>query len=692
MSIFLTQSEKEQLDCCRIKYPAIQGMFWGLRNRAEARTENVLGQGGDTDTPWWYHVAEYLSDAAMAQRLKPSCVLENWLHSTTLAIVRRPIEDWEGPSFRKHREEANLGHLETAHLGWGVTLVLDLVPELFTSAELEEIKDALSTKCIPLCLQWLDENTLANNWHSILTAGLALPAVVLGDQSAIERSCQEFLLGLDLFQEDGSYGESLQYGNYAAYAMALTWEALVRYSPGMADTLPLKPYAHMVNWQAASLFYRKPLTKWGQNSMARSANFGDSAAVFRPSADLLLHIASRAAQLMPKQAGLARWLFDSLYTPFVEQGPHDRATFGLVNDYGFLSFSLIGQAVDALTPEEAGLKSMSAFSCGDMIARDAWGGRTILAVHGAGETLNTLNHTHADLNSFILVHNRERMLVDPGHMCYRTLTQRVLNTSSLCHNTCSFYDPEMGDRYNRYFPSVEQNIHAKRWKDESGSGWRPKIDRGGQRLLFGQIDDVRAMGSDIGGVYEDSIRSFRRFWFLCGSHVLFVVDHIESPKPLKTTWNWMLNNRDNALQLKILQPDRIIARRGEAGMKLIHVGGNEVKGPTYAQVHDAYHPLPNLQSDGAAGSGLLINWSESTPQSERTVVHAICMDHYGTVADWHFEQADKLTAVFEGPDGTERWVMIQDDCGLKFTLKESISGRSYAVNQFGEATWALAKT
>ena len=680
MSLFFDEGEKKELGELRRESPTAEGLYWALLNRAGRRAASPVFSDADATVEWWHHVAEYLGDGAMAHSLKPAKALASWLRSSTLAIVRRPVEDWVGPAFRDHSSESPLGHLETAHLAWGVSLALDLAPDVFMEAERVEITDALREKGIALCLRWLDHSDVMANWRCVMTAGVALSAAVIGDETSLERAQKEYLRCLDIFQPDGSHGESLQYGNYAAYAQILTWESLVRHSPLKADHLSMEPYARMPRWQACSLFYRKPLSGWGAYPQARSANFNDSGAVFRPSADLLLHISARNRQKLPQEAGLARWLFDSLYTPVTDGGPHDRATFGFINDFGFLSLALLPRAAAALSPEEAGISTASGFSCGDMIARDGWNGRTVLAVHGAGDALHGPGHLHGDLNSFILVHNKERLLLDPGHSCYRNLLHD-LETSSQTHNTCTFSTESA---------MLQQSKKLTRHFDHASGRADPPAGRGGKRLLIAREDDVTVMGSEVAALYGEPITEFSRFWFLCGTHVVFIVDHIVSSVPVKTTWNWLLNNRDGGLDLKVVPPDRLVARRGEAGMKFFHFGAGELGGPVYTHVHDAYHPLPNQLGEGRPGSGLLIRWTEKDATVERTVAHAACMDHYGPIAGWHLRTEEGYAAVLEAPSRAELW-KLRVDGKTGFFIEESVTGRQYNINQKPGAGWNLEK-
>lgn len=680
MSLFLSSVDKENFESLRRSSPVAQTLFWTLINRAEKRATSP-GLTAFAGESWWHHASDYLTDAAMANALRPSPSLAGWIRDVTLSLVRRPLADWIGPAFRDHARTEPAGNLETAHLSWAVSIALDLAAEVFTAVEQEEISEALRTKGLTLCRRWLDRNNHLANWRCVLNAGACVAAAVLDDREQLRHSGEEFRLCQQVFQPDGSYSESLQYGNYAAATQMLAWEALVRRSPELADSLALEPYCLIPRWQAASLFYNKTLSGWGGYPKPRSANFNDSAALFRPSADLLLHISARSKDKHPQEAGLARWLFDTLYLPGLSANRGDSASFGFDNDFGFLTIPLLPQAVAALSPEEAGLPPTSGFSCGDLFARDSWTGRTILAVHGAGDALHGPGHLHGDLNSFILVHNQERLLADPGHCCYRNLIHE-LDKSSQTHNTCTF---QSGDR------TIQQSSWLRRRFNPADRTPEPAALRGGRRLLLERIDDVTAMGSEVAALYGKPIMEFSRFWFLCGPHALFVVDRILSSEPVKTTWNWLLNNRDGTLDLKIISPDRLVARRGDAGIKLLHLGGGNLRGPIHAYIHDTYHTAPGQRGEGTPGSGQLVHWTEKSPLRERTVVHAICVDHYGPVAGWHFRAEEGFAAILEGPQRSEIWKLKIDAAGEKFHIEETITGRRYSITNQPDAGWGLQK-
>ncbi len=646
MPLFLTDDERRQIEQQRHRDP--MGRFYGaLVQRVEYRAASPGLCDRETTCDWWHVAAEYLTDAAMVCALLPSANVEAWLRDVTLAIARRPERDWIGPPYRE-RTTPPIGHLETAHLSWAVSSVLDLAGDIFADDEREELRAVLRNRAIPLCLGWFEVNRHLANWRCVMTAGVAVAAAVLDDRPSVERAVEEFRLCGEIFQPDGSYAESMQYGNYAASALTVAYEALVRYDASLAERLPLAPYARLIHWFAASHLYCKPLSGWGDKPIARAVNFNDSAAIFRPSGDLLLHVAARAAREMPTEAGLARWLFDTHYLAHPEQGPFDRMSFGFVNHFGMLTLPLLTQAAEAITPQEAGISTLQTFGNGDVIVRNTQPARTVLAIRGGGDLLHGPGHVHGDLNSFILTHNDERLLVDPGHSCYRNLIHE-LEGSTLTHNTCTFATDEQREKLRQeelLLPRVlQQERRAMRSFAPDGT-LEPPFDRGARRLLATREGSLTVVGSEAAALYGPPLEQFARFWLMVGPHVLFVVDSIRAARPIRTTWNWLLNNRDGKLNV-CWQSDQITARRGQAAMRLVHVGDAALHGPVFGYVHDAYHPLPGQQGEGHPGSGWLFRWHEREPQTTRLTAHAIVLDTPAALDDWRVERTAESIRVID---------------------------------------------
>lgn len=674
MAIFLNDIEKLLILAAIGEHDSLIARFHNaLQKRVDERVEwgNLLGP--DATTIWWHSAAEYLSDGAMAYALKPAPQLAAWLRKVTLAIVRQPAYEWVGPAFRDHGEPLT-GHLETAHLCWGVSAVYDLARKAFSEDEQTEIRTALRDKGIALCQNWINRNQHLANWRSVLVSGAVVAAVTLEDETLVRKLMPELALCHQALQEDGSYGESLQYGNYLVLALTFAHEAVLRNYPQLWANSGMPSFEKCINWFAASMFYSKPLAGWGSEPRARAANFNDSAALFRPSGDVLLHVAVRGNSETEK--GLAKWLFEKYYAPVPSQGPHDLATLGMRNDWGFLTLPLLTYASKSISPLQAGLPLATEFSNGNGFIRDKWDGKTILAVNGGGDLLNGLGHLHGDLNSFILVHNHERLLADPGHSCYRNLIHG-LESSSQTHNTCTFLieKESLGLQEDLAKASLleQKSVFPRRTITNGIAG--DKISRGDKRLICSNDDVVSVVGAETAKAYGHPIQEFSRFWILAGSHVLFIIDKIVADYPVTTLWNWVVNNRDRKTEWKS-EGSCLTVRKNDSGMKFFHGGKGNWAFPVHGFLHDAYHPEPNQLGEGSSGDSLLFRFTEQGKLSNRTVVHAIALDQPSLLEKWHLEVSDNRYTL---ENGMRKWTLKLNKNGSVSVI--SGHGRQWDVEQ-----------
>lgn len=650
MPIFLNDTEKTIiLREITNEQSAISLFFGALQKRVYERVSWANLLGPNATTIWWHSAAEYLSDAALSYALRPTEELGQWLQKETLNIIRKDLYEWVGPEFRDHSEPFT-GHLETAHLSWGVSVVYDLAKNAFDESQQQEIRTALRNKALLLCRRWLTQNRHLANWRSILFSGAMVAAVVLEEEEIIGELLPEFELCQDALQDDGSYGESLQYANYLLLALTFAKEAILRKYSYLKQTI--FDVHNTINWFATSMFYTKSLEGWGEIPRARAANFNDSAAIFRPSGDVLLHIAARSKNETEK--GLAKWLFETYYLAVPDQSPHDLATLGMRNDWGFLTLPLLTYEARSISPEEASLSLTNSFSNGNAFVRDEWSGKTIIAINGGSELLNGLGHLHGDLNSFILVHNNERLLADPGHSCYRNLIHG-LESSSQTHNTCTFLieKESLGLQEDLAKASLlEQKSVFPRRTIVNGKGGG-KIERGDNRLICAKNEVVSVVGAEVGKAYGQPIQEFSRFWILAGSHVLFIVDQISADYPVTTIWNWVVNNRDGHTTW---QKDKacLTVRKNQSGMKLFHGGSGSFSYPVYGFLHDAYHPEPNQLGEGKSGNALVFRFTEGQKLTTRTVVHAIALDEPDLLTNWNLQATENS---FTLQSDTRKWTL-----------------------------------
>ncbi|MDF2938092.1 MAG: hypothetical protein K0Q90_3465 [Paenibacillaceae bacterium] len=587
---------------------------------------------------WWHLVWERLGDAAFVQAVSPRPELARWVREVLLDLCRRPADDWIGPWFRKRSTPA-MGMLETAHIVAAVFTAYDLCGDLFTDGEREEIRQAVKAKGMEPCRlaasKYIQEKKKISNWFVVLANGYGTAAVMLGDEAAVEEAIGFYHEGTKLFNGD-SYGESLQYSNYTSIHLVHLREVLLRFDSSLADRLDPGCFVRMIPWYAASLMYMKPLEGWGEQAYPRSINFGDSTAIFRPSGDMLLHAAARCAADYPREAGLARWLFDTAYAD-PRLGPTDAATFGFINSYQFLSVLLLSEAVPAIPPWEADLPLLSPFETGGAIVRDKWKEPdTILAVQGGFQPHHVAAHRHADQNSFILAYRKERFFADSGHCCYRLSSFRTARETA-AHTTWSFVTGQEDGGGKKVIGQ----------KEVYGNIYTPHQAFSYNRIVQ-QMGHIHVIRADCAELYGDPVIKAERTWIAVMPHILFVVDRLEARTPVQVQSHFVLNNRDNRLKVNEAAENKLVLRRGDAAMKffLLNADSEAENNPCrltrhWGYMHDCYHPQPNQKGQGKEGSALIFRYETEVPHVNHTMVYAIAMDQEPQIKGWHLKVPEK---------------------------------------------------
>lgn len=281
MSFFISDDEHAAVERAITAGGRAQAFFAALAERGLAACDRTgIVQPGDT-MEWRQIVWERLSDAAFTVRFASQGRqvlgaeadldrLRHWLRDTTLEVARYDRDEWIGPWFRARKEPPE-GQLETAHIALGVGTVYDLCPDLFSDAELEEIRTALRDKGQYLTRNWLDARLDAgshiNNWFMVLLDGYGAVSALLGDTDAVRRAADEAAITAAVYNAD-SYGESLQYWNYATIHLAHIVNVVERYAAANDPTITLDPsveasYTRCMEWIDASILGTHEVSGWG---------------------------------------------------------------------------------------------------------------------------------------------------------------------------------------------------------------------------------------------------------------------------------------------------------------------------------------------------------------------------------------------------------------------------------------------
>ena len=648
MSLFLSEKEREFFKVIGSD-KVFANHYWALFNRVNELVSSPERTLPDTTTAYWHHIAEYLGDAAFLGAQRNSVEIKKYVRKTALDIADLPLNGWMGPAFRS-RTGKQKGYLETAHLSIALSLALDLCPDAFSDEEYAHCADALKNKGIMLCRAWLNDLPhFLNNWTAVLVCGITLPAAVLGLKEELDY-CAEYTARLpQIMQTDGSFGEGLQYANYYLWAFLLGNEALIRAGYPSASLERAGRYLEYCHY---NLLMNKPLDGWGALPRPRCFNFDDCTAMFAPNPDLLALLGCRLKESMPQCAALAQQIYLRFYSENPAQGPFDRTTFGFIPRAGWMNL-LFYMAMK--NDNAAGtFENSRAFDNGISVIRTGnWSDSDLaIAVKApAPELLNSTGHRHQDINSIQLFCEKERLLADPGHTCYR-VPSRNDDISTANHSTCLF---RLEDG-----KTVSQKKYSARQVEADGSFGAP-LKVAGTLECVSTVDDVSVIVSEAAGNYSDEITLFRRFVIVCGKNAVFMMDEFDTTVPVKAVWNWCFNNRDGILEYKKTDDDsssRMVVRRGNAGLKMFCADREKVGASGFRSglLHDAYHPEVNTGGAGAPGSAIYGQHQEkSAATGFRRYMFPMAADRYGASAHWHLRSDEPLANALESYDAQQLW-------------------------------------
>lgn len=636
--------------------PALQHLVELIKARALRWTANptlvVPGELGD----WWHVCWERLSDVAFAQAVDPDDARAVWLRTEVLRLCALPADAWIGPFFRP-RYAPIVGMLETAHVGLGVTTVLELCPDLLDEDDTLTVHAALREKCLLPCERGLltretGLDVTANgapvrvsdytqNWYWVLLDAFGAVALLLGDSERVETLPARFRRGQALHNAD-SYGESVQYWGYAALHLTNLWELVQAYRPDLIRRLDQR-HGNVIPWLVHSVLFTGQSRSWGPGRYTTMVNFGDSALTGRPPADVLSSVARFAAAGDARAAGLARWLLDVTYGD-AELAPTELSSFGFFNQVGWRTIANLPHAAPALSPERADLGLAASFETGTVAVRDRWAEpRAVLAAQTGHATLNVDSHRHDDDGTFVLGYGGEVFFADPGHCCYRL---------------------------QAYFAAVKAEAHSG-WTLRNAEGQelpRPRVPETAVGHRFGP-DEVGAaivFGVDLAPAYPEQVQLARRTWISLLPHVVIVVDDVVASTPVVVESRFVLNNQDNRLRVNEASTSRLVLRRDGAAAKFFRLesdagGHHDSVAPrrSWSALHDIYHPQPNAPTQGKEGSGVVYTYSTGTPATTVRSVYSIVMAAESTITGWHVHYEDDVVTVTP-PDGPAMLVRLTD--------------------------------
>ncbi len=618
-------------------------------------------------TKWWHLIWERVGDAAFVYLMNGDERAGAFVHEAVMhTCLNRTPQEWIGPFYRPIEDEP-IAKLETSHISCALCVAYDMCPDLFTDEEKRIITSLLRERILPWSRRHLEKDGYLNNWRMVILNGYVVAACVLGDDEAVAYAVDMFNYLVGAYNSD-SYGESVQYSNYASLHLTHAYEVLTSFDPALADRLDTSYQANLIKWYAANFMYMKPMSDkaWGDKPYPRTLNIGDSAAIFRPTADVLMHVAKRYKTSRPVDAGLAMWLFETTYKE--DLLPYDRSTFGFFNQYHYYTFInyVSTDELKPLSPKEANMPLIQTFETGITTYRTTWDNpKLILGIQGGYKERNISAHVHLDQNSFILAYNNERMLIDPGHCCYRLWISKFSRTAE-SHNTWTF-EKENGEIITQTRITGDIRI---------GKTAPMNVIKRSEK-----IDDLFVFQSDCAKAYGDDIIKAQRTWLVLGDDIMIIVDNFKSELPVKPISHYVVNNSGEALtEERVLADNRIVILRNGVSTSFfpLEVNGQKVgMSRNWGALHDCYHPEPNRLGEGKEGSALIYDYKPTDYVTDYTSAHAVLFGKDTDAQKWQITNTSENSYRIERTDKKGGLLLTIESDGI--LLEDLYKNKKYYI-------------
>lgn len=456
-------------------------------------------------------------------------------------------EDWVLSTHRSQGITVDLGVAgEAAQVAWAYDWLYGYLPP----QQRERWRDAILKRGLELFLpvhrqgsEWWSRSL--HNWRAVICGDMGLAAMaVAGEWPAARDSLRESLVGvlatLEANPKDGSYVEGLGYWSYGIGKTLWFAEALRAFTNGAVD---LFQHPYLQKTAEFALYMTTP--------DLGSFNFGDDH-YGPPSGDLLLLLAARTAD------GHAQWLAERL------EAWHPLSVFWR-------------EDVPAARPPDA-LPLVKDFpAAGATVLRSDWSDDAVYVGLKTGQT--TANHSHLDINSFLVNAFGKRLLLDPGGWHY--------------DHAGGFFDT--GERRWDY-PANNAEGHTTLLVE--GEGQRYGEAHRGEVTHLESSPEFSYAVAEGAAAYGPELRRFDRHLVLAKEGYLIVVDEIETSGRKRLAWHWQTGGEAD---LGALADGRVEVRNERAALTFDLLWPDPAEGRTVRRVSltahyiPAWDPAPELQ-------------------------------------------------------------------------------------------------
>lgn len=383
-----------------------------------------------------YKLGGRLLIVALHYRMTGDAQAGKYLKAIALDAANRPMSFWMHRALRQYKDDWPLGQLETAILARGMAAALVWGQDLFTDSQCEQLRSALRDKGLYPMLRYLQTIERNNNFLPAIASGAMAASVALDDSLACEHSLALLNKWGALVEDDGSYGEQIDYFNYAFVNFAKGQMAL-----GQKHLLELgKQLPHLKGTLAWQLGHYS----LNHKNAAVRLNFGDDDYLGGPPSRLTAQLLS-----LFTGDGLGTWMLENIYG---DQPTDD--SYALI-----AKIVLTGVQLPSPVSPEA-LPLAMGYDTGIGIIRSGWTMKrdSVLVLRSGAGSRTRYSHDVGNRNAIAMMFHGDYLVVEPGRSSYRSKMRKTYDQQTVHHNTITFSgDSQIRTRVAQLLAAKEVN-------------------------------------------------------------------------------------------------------------------------------------------------------------------------------------------------------------------------------------------
>jgi hypothetical protein len=242
---------------------------------------------------------------------------------------------------------------------------------------------------------------------------------------------------------------------------------------------------------------------------------------------------------------------------------------------------------------------------------------------------------------------------------------------------------------------ISNDGYLKKWTIETEEGEIPIISQqegdnecrqSYRSEIYSVSDGISATVTEAANIFGYLFINAKRIRIDAEPHASFIVDRIESAKPVKVCTHFVITNSDNGLKTNIASTTKLVFRRDIAAMKFFQVYSVSDNKTNPCKLSfdwvcstNHYDCMSDQKNDTLRNRTVIFNYTSTEHSKNHVVVYATATDHVDKIIGWHINTENNNTFHIEPPE-KEGGYMLELGDKNRITLRDLYNGTLYRID------------